>query len=44
MDLKTATQYANEFIKLIAGGCVQAEIAGSIRRQKAEVKDIEFKS
>ncbi len=42
MDLKTATQYANEFIKLIAGGCVQAEIAGSIRRQKAEVKDIEI--
>lgn len=42
MDLKTATKYANEFIDLIADGCVLAEIAGSIRRQKAEVKDIEI--
>lgn len=42
MDLKTATQYANEFMQLIAAGCDHIQIAGSIRRQKAEVKDIEI--
>lgn len=42
MDLNTATQYANEFMQLIAAGCDHIQIAGSIRRQKPEVKDIEI--
>lgn len=42
MNLKTATQYANEFIELISNGCDHIQIAGSIRRQKADVKDIEI--
>ena len=42
MKLETAKEIANDFLKLIRPFCLRAEIAGSIRREKPEVKDVEI--
>jgi DNA polymerase/3'-5' exonuclease PolX len=42
MKLSDASILAERLIKEITPYCVRCEIAGSIRRQKAEVKDIEI--
>lgn len=42
MKLEAATQIANQVKKELAPFCDRIEIAGSIRRKKPEVKDIEI--
>lgn len=42
MDLKHARPLAERIVELLAPGCERIEIAGSVRRNKAEVKDIEI--
>lgn len=42
MELKQAQQIANELLKLLSPYCEKIEIAGSIRRKKDFVKDIEL--
>lgn len=42
MHLVTAQKLANRLIELMQPHCVKVEIAGSIRRLKPEVKDIEI--
>ncbi len=42
MNLATARTYAAEALQSLAPFCERAEIAGSIRRLKPEVKDIEI--
>ena len=42
MDLETAKLYARQFIGQILDVCEKAEIAGSIRRGKPQVHDIEI--
>ncbi len=42
MKLSQAQQIANEWLELLAPYCTKIKIAGSIRRQKPEVKDIEI--
>ena len=42
MKLKQAKFLANDIILALKSGCVRIEIAGSIRRDKPEVKDIEI--
>lgn len=41
-SLKDALTIANSVLEAIAPHCVRCEIAGSIRREKPEVKDIEI--
>lgn len=41
MNLADATTLANGLVEDIRHCCIQAEVAGSIRRRKSEVKDIE---
>ncbi len=41
-QLKEAESIATKLIELIRPLCVRAEIAGSIRRRKAQVKDVEM--
>jgi DNA polymerase/3'-5' exonuclease PolX len=41
MDIKTATQLSNEICSSLAG-VARAQVAGSVRRQKENVKDIEI--
>src|SRR5262245_14058081 len=41
MSLARATQYAAQFVLLIADACERVAVAGSIRRQQAQVGDIE---
>lgn len=42
MKLQPATQVANEIIDVLKPECIRIEAAGSIRRHKPEVKDIEI--
>ena len=42
MKLEMAKKIADDFLKLIRPFCLRAEIAGSIRREKPEVKDVEI--
>lgn len=42
MDIHSARHLANEILEHIAPFCERAEIAGSVRRGKADVKDIEI--
>lgn len=42
MDARTAEQIANKFAALITGVCDQLEIAGSLRRMRPDVGDIEI--
>lgn len=42
MELSKALKIANEVLKQLAPYCNRIEIAGSIRREKPEVKDIEI--
>ncbi len=42
IDLATAAAIAGELRELLAPACVRIAVAGSIRRQKAEVHDIEL--
>lgn len=42
MDIKEAVQIGNVLVKSTAAFCHQVEVAGSVRRQKSEVKDIEL--
>lgn len=42
MELKKAEKMANKVVKLLESCCSKIAIAGSIRRQKPEVKDIEI--
>lgn len=42
MILEQAEQIARQLVEQMAPHCVRCEIGGSIRRQKAEVKDIEI--
>lgn len=42
MELKKAQEIANEFIDLVKDQYLKIEIVGSIRREKAEVKDIDL--
>ena len=41
-ELKRARQIAEKYLNLLKPFCSRIEIAGSIRRQKSEVKDIEI--
>jgi DNA polymerase/3'-5' exonuclease PolX len=42
MQLKEAQQIAQKYVELLRPYCKRIEIAGSIRRQRPEVKDIEI--
>lgn len=42
MKLEKAKAIAEELVKQLAPHCIRIEIAGSIRREKPEVKDIEI--
>ena len=42
MDIGEAVQIGNELVISTAPFCHQVEVAGSVRRQKSEVKDIEL--
>lgn len=42
MELVTAKQIADSIVEAIGPACTRAHVAGSIRRQKPEVKDIEI--
>jgi len=42
MDIIIASQLAGELVNLLSPACVQIEVAGSVRRCKSEVKDIEI--
>lgn len=42
MEYAKALEIANKYVELLRPHCERIEIAGSIRRQKAEVKDIEI--
>jgi DNA polymerase/3'-5' exonuclease PolX len=42
MELKRAREIAEKLVEKLAPYCERIEIAGSIRREKAEVKDIEI--
>ena len=42
MNLPQAYQLANDLIDQLQPHCIQAEVAGSVRRGKPEVKDIEI--
>ena len=42
MELVTAKQIADSIVDAIGPACSRAHVAGSIRRQKPEVKDIEI--
>lgn len=44
MELSSADKIANDILSSIRSSCHRAEIAGSIRRRKTEVKDIEIVS
>jgi DNA polymerase/3'-5' exonuclease PolX len=42
MELIKARRIAEELVKILRPACSRVEIAGSIRREKSEVKDIEL--
>jgi DNA polymerase/3'-5' exonuclease PolX len=42
LDLKDAEKIANQVKTIVCNHCVKIEIAGSIRRQKSKVHDIDF--
>ena len=42
MKLQEAQKIANKYLELLEPFCLRIEIAGSIRREKPEVKDIEI--
>lgn len=42
MKLNVALRLANRLVELMKPHCIKIEVAGSIRRQKPEVKDIEI--
>ena len=44
MNLELAEQYSNDFIRMMKDNCylTQIEVAGSVRRERSEVKDIEI--
>jgi len=42
MKLEEAKKIAEKYLNLLKPYCLRAEIAGSIRREKPEVKDIEI--
>ena len=42
MELATATRIARQLVSMLEDSCERIEIAGSIRRQKPKVKDIEL--
>lgn len=42
MDYNKAKEIADQIVSGISSSCIRAEIAGSIRREKKEVKDIEI--
>ena len=42
MKLKMAQIIANKYLQLLRPYCERIEVAGSIRRQKSEVKDVEL--
>jgi DNA polymerase/3'-5' exonuclease PolX len=42
MELEEAKKIADKYVKILKPYCLRIEIAGSIRREKSEVKDIEI--
>ena len=42
MELEKIQPVANDIVDFIRPYCARAEVAGSIRRQKADVKDVEI--
>ena len=42
VDYNKAKEIADQILSGISSSCVRSEIAGSIRREKKEVKDIEI--